>query len=117
MKILIAGGPKTGKTTDYPDAKHTDDLIELGWSEASYQVATDWMKHDGDWTIEGIAVPRALRKWLDANEGQPCDKVIYYNFSKVPLTKDQKALAKGCKTVWEQIKPELYKRGVRVEER
>jgi hypothetical protein len=50
---------------------HTDDLIALGWSEASAAVIP-WISRPGPWIIEGVAVPRALRKWFAANPtGKP----------------------------------------------
>ena len=80
MKVAITGGPKTGKTTlsaEYEHVRHTDDLIHLGWSEASTAISLWFDDHEVQ-TIEGVAVPRALRKWLRANpSGKPCDRVIY----------------------------------------
>lgn len=123
MKIIIAGGPKTGKTTlanelaekcGHP-AKHTDDLISLGWSEASQLCADDWLNTEGDWIIEGVATTRALRKWLQANaEGKPCDQVHYLSEPHVELTKGQQAMAKGCFTVWMEVFNELRERGVEI---
>jgi hypothetical protein len=118
-RILIAGGPRVGKSTlsEFSAAKlgvkaqHTDDTIELGWSEASLAVSK-WFDKPGPWVIEGVAIPRALRKWLAANEGKPCDLIFWSNLNKVERTPGQSSMAKGVDTVWTGILPELRTRGV-----
>lgn len=117
MKIAIAGVPKAGKTTLAEEIKfkktlRTDDLIEMGWSEASLK-ASKWFDLE-EFVIEGVAVPRALRKWLERNEGKPCDTLIWLDTEYVVLTPGQKTMAKGCITVFNEIKPELLKRGVKI---
>lgn len=132
-RICAAGGPKTGKTWlaeklfehrdwphDVPDCdgcgvlRHTDDLIHLGWSEASAAAAL-WFDEPGPWIIEGVAVPRALRKWLAAHpEGKPCDVVYWLEDPHEELTRAQAAMAKGCATVWCEIEDELRARGVEI---
>jgi len=117
-KIAIAGVPKAGKTTLTKTMKsesiyHTDDLIELGWSEASQEAST-WFNKD-EFIIEGVAVPRALRKWLAANKGKPCDKVIWLGKPHIELNPGQATMAKGCIKVFNEIEPELLKRGVIIE--
>ncbi|MEE9573064.1 MAG: hypothetical protein V3W20_08460, partial [Candidatus Neomarinimicrobiota bacterium] len=121
IRIAIAGSPQSGKTTLSKvlnlNTKHTDDLIHLGWSEASEKISHSWIDDNTIQIIEGVAVPRALRKWLKNNlTGKPVDKVIYLNNPYIKLTKGQQAMAKGCRTVWDEIKPELTKRGVIVED-
>ncbi len=121
LRICIAGGPKTGKTTlagelGLEPVRHTDDTIALipDWSEASKHVAT-WMDEPGPWAIEGVALPRALRKWLAANpEGRPCDVVCWLDAAVVPRTPKQDSMAKGCATVWREIFDALVARDVRV---
>lgn len=120
MRIAIAGSPQSGKTTLSRTlnltTKHTDDLIELDWSEASKKVSY-WFDDLEIEIIEGVAVPRALRKWLSRNkEGKPVDKVIYLSNSYHKLTKGQETMAKGCRTVWNEILPELLERGVVIED-
>lgn len=118
----IAGVPRAGKTTladtqaaDYNGVVlHTDDTIPLGWSEASAEVAT-WFDRPGPWIIEGVAVPRALRKWLAANpEGKPCDHVLFLGTAREDLTGGQRTMAKGVITVFREIEAELAARGVSV---
>jgi adenylate kinase family enzyme len=117
MRIAIAGGPRCGKTTlaaKLGDARHTDDVMSLGWSEASAEVAA-WFDAAGPWIIEGVAVPRALRKWLASHpEGKPVDVVYWLGEPFVDLTKGQSAMDKGCSKVWREIEEELRSRGVAI---
>jgi hypothetical protein len=127
-RILIAGGPKVGKTTLSGElqtlmyskhgaptsVQHTDDLIDaLDWSAASLEVAS-WMDMSGPWIIEGVAVPRALRKWLVRSSGKPADVVYWSIANKIPLTKGQLAMAKGCLSVWNEVREELMLREVEI---
>lgn len=142
-RIVILGGPKTGKTTlaeasfeahdwphDVPDCdgcgtlRHTDDLIEqckhLGkdaWSEAS-RIASTWLDEPGPWIIEGVAMARALRKWREAHPGEPppVDRVIRLTTPHVELSKGQAAMAKGEETVWREIEPWLSEHGVHIQD-
>lgn len=123
-RICIAGGPKVGKTTlgnllggDPGVVLHsTDDLIAThDWSAASL-AASKWFDEPGDFVAEGVAIGRALRKWLAANHtGKPCDLVYWLDVPRVPLTDGQRAMSRGCLTVWSEIEPELLRRGVRIE--
>lgn len=121
MRILIAGVPRSGKSTlaDELGAAnklkplHTDDHIGLGWSESSAAVAAQ-IRRPGPWIIEGVAVPRALRKWLAANEGRPADEIYWLPLECIPLTHGQASMAKGCATVWREILPALIARGVKL---
>lgn len=119
MKILIAGHPRAGKTTMarrfgfVDDVRHTDDVIDLGWSEASAEVAT-WFSKPGPWVIEGVAVPRALRKWLVAHDGKPCDQLHYLNIPFEGLSRGQLSMAKGSDKVFAEVADELVMRGVEV---
>jgi len=119
-RIVICGGPRTGKTLlanrmfvgevpprlhpNHPAPRHTDDLIALGWSEASAAAAL-WLDEPGQWIIEGVVLARALRKWREAHPGEPppVDRVIRLTTPHVELTKGQAAMAKGEATVWQEI--------------
>lgn len=129
MKICITGGPKTGKTTlanrladEYGDhtgwaVAHTDDLIAThDWSAASLEVS-HWMDAPGPWIIEGVAVSRAIRKWMKAHPGQkpPIDKLIVLTHAHQPLGDGQIAMAKGVATVQAEIEPVLRKFGILIE--
>jgi broad-specificity NMP kinase len=117
VRVAITGGPSTGKTTlAGSGAKHTDDLIEdHDWSAAS-EVASTWFDDPSvDLHVEGVAVPRALRKWLLAHpEGKPVEKLIVLQKAYEPLNIRQQAMAKGVETVLAEIHGELEKRGVRI---
>jgi adenylate kinase family enzyme len=118
-RICIIGGPRAGKTTYAmslsADARHTDDLIgKLDWHQASEEISK-WFDAPEDWIIEGVAVPRALRKWLKAHEEdneKPCDRIIVLDGSFLELTPGQERMAKGVQTVFDEISDELIRRGV-----
>lgn len=126
-RIVICGGPRTGKTT-LADAEciaaarrggsalwHTDDLIgEFSWSSASLYISEEWLTRPGPWIIEGVAVSRALRKWREAHPGDapPVDKVIRLTTPHVALTRGQAAMAKGEETVWQEIADWLFAAGI-----
>ena len=122
-RILIAGWPRTGKTTlaaklgaelGIP-VRHTDDAIPLGWSEASLAVST-WFEDEGAMICEGVAIPRALRKWLDRNpEGKPADVLYWSDVPREALSIGQTSMGKGCTKVLDEIRDELVRRGVRLE--
>ena len=123
MKTAIAGIPRSGKTTFANEMQvftgaqifPTDDLIErFRWSEQAIEAAK-WFDREGNIIIEGVTVPRALRKWLENNHtGKPCDKLIWMKKAKTPLTKGQTTMAKGCLKVLDEISDELIKRGVEI---
>lgn len=120
-RIVIAGGPRTGKTTRADalakelgiTARHTDDLIgTLDWSAASAEVAT-WFDAQGSWIVEGVAAARALRKWLASHpEGKPADEIYLLTEAFETLNPRQLGMAKGCATVWDEIVDDLIARGV-----
>lgn len=117
-RIAIGGWPRTGKTTLAghlgPLVRHTDDVIDLGWSEASAEVAR-WMTEPGPWCIEGVAVARALRKALEADPGAPCDRLVWLTSPFVDLTDGQASMGRGCDTVLDGIIDELVRRGVTID--
>jgi len=125
-RVVISGGPRTGKSTLAVRAgeryrrpvKHADSLIgQKDWSESSAEVAK-WIDDDGDWIVEGVAAPRALRKWLATNPGKKLDATVIHFREPVQFQTDkQRAMSKGVETVWLQIRDELKKRGATVIER
>jgi hypothetical protein len=122
-RIVLAGGPRTGKTTMGTELAQamgvallsTDTLTSrLDWSGCSLEAA-QWMRRPGPWCIEGVATGRALRKWLAAHpDGKPCDEVVYLDHPWQELTNGQAAMTKGCWTVFSEIRATLEARGVRV---
>lgn len=112
-RIIIVGGPKTGKTTlakKLGGGRSTDEVMHLGWSEASDEVAT-WFDAPGPWVIEGVAIPRALRKWrqMHPNKPAPVDRLIRMRMPKQQLDVGQASMAKGVETVLAEVLPWLQK--------
>lgn len=133
-RILVTGPSGSGKTY-LADALgliedavvwHTDDAAKLGWSEASEEVA-GWLDRPGPWVIEGMAVPRALRKWRaksnaavralgrDMDRGIPCNQFIVLRHRRPeagPAKEGHESMAKGLFTVLDEVLegwPELRK--------
>lgn len=111
-RVVIIGGPKTGKTTlaaAMGGGRSTDEVIDdLDWSEASEEIAT-WLNEPGPWLIEGVAVPRALRKWRESHpdEPAPVDHVIHLQRRYEELSPETDTMAKGVETVLDEILPWL----------
>jgi len=122
VDVAITGGPSTGKTTlaaTLPGTKrHTDDLANQGWSECS-EMVSEWFDDNIGGIIEGVAIPRALRKWLlkhNSDDVKPCRQLIILRTPREELLPGQIAMAKGMDTVLNEIMPELIKRGVEIKE-
>lgn len=125
-RCVIAGGPRTGKSTLAVRAgerygrkvRYADSLVGTHeWSDASAEVAT-WLDDPGDWIVEGVATPRALRKWLAANPGKKLDATVVWLRSPIQVqSKGQQTMTSGVAKVWRAVKPELEKRGVTIIER
>lgn len=114
-RVAIAGFPRAGKTTlGGPGARSTDSVMGLGWSESSEHVA-GWFSEPGPLTVEGMAVPRALRKWLDSNPvGRPVDEVVWLTHPREKLTSGQESMGRGAETVLNAIRADLERRGVKI---
>jgi len=121
-RVAIAGVPRAGKTTLAAQlaeeravvALATDDLIGLGWSEASEE-ASRWFDRPGPLVVEGVAVPRALRKWLGrCDAGRPVDVLLWLGRPRQRLVPGQLAMGRGAATVLYALLPELLQRGVEV---
>lgn len=116
-RLLITGAPKAGKTTLAAEIAKTKGLKhlctdpqrfcpagvegvedELGWSEGSMLVAEKWLGGPlgmpGHMAIEGVAVPRALRKWRILNYGHPppADRLLVLS-PRGPLSLGQQQMA------------------------
>lgn len=120
MHVVIAGGPRCGKSTlaqAFDDPFHTDDLVgKMSWSDQS-QVVADWIDPGAPypWCVEGVTAIRALRKWLRRHpEGAPCDILIWCDRVRPQPTKRQAALWVGCRTVYHEIRDDLRARGVHI---
>lgn len=122
-RVLIIGWPKSGKTTlaaKMGGGRSTDETLEMGldWSAGSEEVAK-WFDKPGPWIIEGVAIPRALRKWAANHPGQrpPVDKIIHLQTCHGDLTSGQIAMGKGIDTVLADIMPWLREHNVTIEVR
>lgn len=118
MKIYITGAPAAGKTTlanCFKVEPHcTDDFVDLEWDEQS-DLVKNWIDESKVKLIEGVVLPRALRKWLDENDsGKPCDTLIYMDNPKVKLSRGQERMAQSIRTVMDEICLDLQRRGVDV---
>lgn len=106
-RVVIIGWPKTGKTTlaaALGGGRSTDEVAHLDWSEAS-EAVSHWFDEPGPWIIEGVAVPRALRKWRDSHPdaAPPVDHVVYLRGPRENISDEQAAMGKGLDTVMEEI--------------
>ena len=126
LRVCIAGGPMTGKTTLARKmalslagvaVRHTDDLIVgHSWGEMS-DLVCGWLSEPGPWVIEGVAVVRGLRKWLRENEtGRPCDRFIFMRHQLGDPNGGQKRMSMQCEAIWTDIGGDLtlIDRGVEV---
>jgi len=98
-RVAIAGGPKVGKTwlsagvTDRP-VIHTDDVMGEQWENVPF-VCIQRAKGLESFVIEGVQVPRCLRK------GMVVDAVIWLSRPKAQRTPGQEAMAKAVASVFE----------------
>lgn len=130
-KIIIIGGPRTGKSTlserlqaelGIETLHNSADLESLfpvhrpeSWSQQS-EHASKWFDEDGDWICEGVQMARALRKWLKANPDKPLDADLFLLKQPMVVQRDgQKAMMKGVESVFREIEGELIRRGARVQ--
>lgn len=122
-RIVIIGVPQSGKTT-YAKKRyeadiviHTDNLLtcdEMKWSERSERIVY-WMTSRKRFCIEGCDAVRGLRKFMKENpDAQPADRVIWLGRPQAPVSKQQAAFGKGCRKIFDEILPELHRRGVEV---
>src|SRR5512135_3194838 len=116
QRIVIVGGPRTGKTTlagtfSLP-VTHTDDFAALGDFSAQSAKVAELLDLPGPWVLEGVTVVRALRKWFRAHpSGVPCDAIYGCWAPKAPLSPGQFSLLRGCAKVWAEVEEELDTRG------
>lgn len=121
MRIGITGGPGVGKTTLATELAarhglpltHSDDLIALGWSEASAHVA-DAMQLAHSGIFEGVALARALRKSLEASPDRPLEILLVLRRPLRQLSPGQAAMLRAHDTVIAPLLNELQRRGVRI---
>ena len=119
MKLVIGGGARCGKTTladhlarcNGLPVYHADDLLSLGWREASDAFA-DVIAFGRDGIYEGVAATRALRKLLARSRARPCTMYVHLNEPFVGLTDQQRTMNIGAETVFRTMIRPLHRRGV-----
>jgi hypothetical protein len=130
MRILVTGYPNSGKTTiakllAATGEDHniipmsTDSLIDKTseWSELS-EIASNWFDKPGPCIIEGVAVPRAIRKWRTRHpRGKPpFDIFVFIRRPLAGYLPGQVAMAKGIETVMLGLWTWIGSAGVRIYE-
>jgi hypothetical protein len=103
-RLVIAGAPRTGKTTftnrvsDRP-VIHTDDWMDWPWKEVPVLIAAACVGLDS-FVLEGVRAPDVLRKTELA-----VDAVLWLSKPKVKQTAAQLSMGIGVHTVLEQWSP------------
>lgn len=133
MRIVIAGGPLTGKSTEAERLRalhppglecylctdtarqagerapgkplHTPSQFDNDWPGLSLWVAEHWLTKPGPWVLEGVAAVRALRKYraIHGDDHPPCDSVIWLTQTKRRLTDKQSTMETGHTTMMEGL--------------
>lgn len=100
-RIVIAGGPNTGKTTlcasitDRP-VLHTDELIgAVPWADVP-ETLIEIADSEPRYVLEGVQAARALRKGLRPQV------VVYLNRQRVALNPRQAGMKKAVRTVFDE---------------
>jgi hypothetical protein len=121
MRVVIAGGPRTGKSTlfrklslHFDCAVGTDDYMGLEWSAVPDAVIGVLEKHE-DWIVEGVQAARVLRRWARDRKNMPHIDVVYYLTEPMAQqTNAHRAMAKSIATVWKDVAPRLIADGTRI---
>lgn len=105
-RVAIVGGPRTGKTTLSEAVKdrpviHTDDWIEEPWEKQPH-ILIDQTKGLDRYLVEGVQVPRFLRKCAQLKLPCPVDAVAFLTRTHGTLNARQKGMAKAINTVFDQ---------------
>jgi hypothetical protein len=100
-RVAISGGPDAGKSTlagtvtDRPVFGTDDTIATHRWEDVPGAVISKSKELGDRWVIEGVQVPRALRKGLSP------DVVIHLEGSYVPHNTMQASMGKAIATVLE----------------
>lgn len=109
-RIAVCGLVNSGKSTLCRGVRdraivHTDDFRNYTWGDVPHKVIDEVAKMDDKkLLVEGIQVPRCLRKGLSV------DCVIWLGQELEPNSPGQRAMSKGSRTVldeWKKSHPEI----------
>ena len=136
MRIVVIGGPRTGKTTyatklarefgahlastgkrtpDESGLVSTDNYMRrANWGTLPDVVLKD-LKDRDNWVLEGTQAARVLRRALKEDPSFKVDKVLVFNRPWVTRNGGQEAMAKGVRTILKDMAPLLKKAGIEVE--
>jgi hypothetical protein len=80
--------------------------VGLDWSACSQWVADKWLTLPGPWVIEGVAVPRALRKWHAAHPDAPppCERLLVMVECHEALTPRQAKMSQDLHGVLDELR-------------
>lgn len=118
-KILIIGGPRSGKTTlanklrdslHLPVVHFDSHIKDYEWSELSEKIS-EWLDDEGPWIKEGVSGVRGLRKWLRKNpEKLPDFEIHIMNEPKVEMTPGQARMHKAHSKILQECMDEIKSR-------
>lgn len=119
---VIVGVPRSGKTSEAKahggDAVHSDDFYRDGLTKSQQSAAAANALRDKPELAEGVMMLYGLRRALNEDKRfKPADVVTFLGTPKVPLSPGQEKMAGEIRRAWPDIKAELVKRGVTVEEK
>lgn len=137
MRVVVIGGPRTGKTTyatklakqlgahlastgkrtQQPEGLVSTDnwMHKSNWAELPDHVITDLKKRDS-FVLEGTQAARVLRRWLTRDpETVKVDKVLVFGRPWVARTPGQESMAKAVRTIFRDLQPLLQKAGIEIE--
>lgn len=103
MRVAVAGYPRAGKTTAYPDALHTDDVLDAG-REAAAKLVAKWFESPApNLVVEGCRVPHALRELRAAGKPCPVEKLVFFTTPHYQLSPRQRSLGEEQKTILREL--------------
>lgn len=138
MRIVVVGGPRTGKTTyatklakqlgvhlastgKRTEAESglvsTDNYMKkANWAETPNLIIKD-LRGKKSFVLEGTQAARVLRRWYKQDPDEPkIDKVLVFGKAWVNRNPGQVSMAKGVQTVLADLAPILARAGVEMEQ-
>jgi len=89
--------------------------LSVGLGPDGSLAASKWLDEPGPMICENVIMARAVRKWLLRNPtGLPADLFIQLDTKVAERVPGQERMAIGCRTVWDEIEPELVRRGAKI---